>query len=637
MNFTLRYRPALDGLRAVAVVGIIAYHVGFPAVRGGWLGVDLFFVLSGFLICSVLLRQRLSDPPVPLRSFWAARARRLLPALALMLASVVALGFTLTPPSMRPVLRNDLIATLAYVSNWRFIWGNEAYFDSIANPSPLRHTWSLAVEEQFYLLFPLLLLVLLTWTRRRWWPAVILVLGAAGSAVLMAVLYDSGRHVDRVYYGTDTHAVGLLVGAATAVLLSPDAGALTAQTRARFDDVARRLSPLCLMLLLAAITEGAETWPFFYRGGLAAFAVVAVVVVVAAASEGPSQVQQLLAWEPLRRIGVISYGLYLWHWPVVVYIDAQRTGLDPWPLRAMQVVLTVSLATASYVLVEQRVRRGGFRSLVPGRPVPSVVTAAVVLPFLLLTSIAMPLSTVELNRHESNTAFRKTPYRATWTSAEAILVGNSVPSGLAEHFPRLRYPDLEVSDSTNAGCDLIGTEKVVGATVVPISNACRSFEKHWTDPVAGSHPDVVVYFVTQALLDDLSLDGRTVRRGTLAHWTYVAHRLSHLRSAALRAGARRFAVATLACHRISVIGPESERMNNDGFVRDLNGRVIEWARRHHTAVLDQYARLCAGGYHDAIDGITLYDDEMHFTARSAGIFWSWLAPAILKVASSSTE
>ena len=637
MKATIRYRPALDGLRAVAVLGIIAYHVGVPGTRGGWLGVDLFFVLSGFLICSVLLRQRLADPPVPLRSFWAARARRLLPALVLMLASVVALGFTLTPPSMRPVLRDDLIATLAYVSNWRFIWGNEAYFAAIANPSPLRHTWSLAVEEQFYLLFPLLLLVLLAWARRRWWPAVALALGAAGSTALMAVLYDGGRHVDRVYYGTDTHAVGLLVGAATAVLLSPAAGALTAGTRARLDDLARRLSPLCLVVVLAAIAGGAEAWPFFYRGGLAVLAVVAVVVVVAAASEGPSRVQQLLAWEPLRRVGVISYGLYLWHWPVVVYVDAQRTGLDPWALRAVQVALTFALASASYVLVERRVRLEGFRALVPGRPVPSMATAALILPLLLVASTALPLSTVELSRHESNTAFRKTPYRATWTSTEAILVGNSVPAGLAEHFPRLRYPDLAVSDSTNYGCDLLGTEKVVSGTVVPVTDACQSFEEHWTDPVAASHPDVVVYFVTQALLDDLRLDGRTVPRGTPAHWTYIEHRLSHLRSAALRAGASRFAVANLACHRLSVIGPESERMNNDGYVRDLDRHVADWARRHHTAVLDQYTRLCTGGYHDAIDGVTLYDDDLHFSSRSAGIFWSWLAPAILDVAGRQTR
>ncbi|MEP7091214.1 MAG: acyltransferase family protein [Nocardioidaceae bacterium] len=627
MTSARRYRPALDGLRGAAVLAIIGYHLGVPGVHGGWLGVDLFFVLSGFLICSLLLRQRLGEPPTPLRSFWAARARRLFPALALVLAAVVVLGFTLTPPSMRPVLRGDVLSTLGYVSNWRFVWGKEAYFASIANPSPLRHTWSLAVEEQFYLLFPLVLICVLRLPPR--WRAGVLALGAVASSLAMAVLYDGGRHLDRVYYGTDTHSFGLLVGAAAAMLLHP-AGGATAGLRGRLETAARRAAAPSLVVLVAALVAGRETWPLLYRGGLAGFSVLTVVVVVAAAAEQRSPVQAVLAWEPLRRVGVISYGLYLWHWPVLVYLDAERAGVGGWPLRVLQAALTGALALASYVLVERRVRRDGFAAILPGRPRQSLVAASLVLPVLLLGCTAMPLSSVELTAHHSNTTFAAAPYRPTWTSTRAMLVGNSVPAGLVEHFPRLRFPDLAVSASTNYGCDLLGTEKVVGGAVVPISDDCAAFEAHWSDPVRTVHPDVVVYFVTQTLLDDLRIDGHTVRRGTAAHWRFLDQRLSHLRRVALAAGAPGFDVVTLACHRLSVIGAESVRMNDDAEVRALNQHVKDWAHRHRVPVLDQYARLCSGGFHDAIDGTTLYDDDLHFTPRSAAVFWSWLAPAILR-------
>jgi peptidoglycan/LPS O-acetylase OafA/YrhL len=216
----LPYQPALDGLRAVAVLAVMLYHGQVAWVRGGWLGVDLFFVLSGYLITSLLLAEWATSGGIDLKGFWSRRARRLLPALFTTLAAVAAYGAFLAPPDTLARLRWDGLATLGYVANWRLLASHQSYFEQFADPSPLRHMWSLGIEEQYYLLWPLLLLGALRLARGRPRPLLWGTLVAAlASALAMAALYRPGGDPSRVYYGTDTRAHTLLVGCLLALVL----------------------------------------------------------------------------------------------------------------------------------------------------------------------------------------------------------------------------------------------------------------------------------------------------------------------------------------------------------------------------------------------------------------------------------
>lgn len=360
-----RHLPALDGLRALAVAGVVAYHLRLGWAGGGYLGVDLFFVLSGFLITGLLVEEHLVTGRIALGAFWARRARRLLPALLLLLAALAvaaALGAATHAVDLR-ALRDDALATIAYVANWHQLVAGQSYFAQFQAPSPLQHTWSLGIEEQFYVLWPLLLVVVLrsgrapgggTWSGRR---AVIAgTLGAAvASAALMGWLAASGAGLDRLYYGTDTRAFDLLAGAALALAVAarPEPG----RPARRLLHVAGPVAALVLLALWATAGAGQRPPRLMFEGGFLLAAVAAVVVLADARLAEPGPLGRVLRLAPLRLLGRISYGVYLWHWPVIVEVTPARTGLTGAGLDLVQVAVTLALAGTSYVLVEQPLRR----------------------------------------------------------------------------------------------------------------------------------------------------------------------------------------------------------------------------------------------------------------------------------------
>ena len=328
----LPYVGGLDGLRAFAVVAVLLYHAGVAAVPGGFLGVDVFFVLSGYLITSLLLAERERTGRIDLLRFWARRARRLLPAAVLVVVASVAAIAILHPREAGP-LRGDAIASLFYVNNWHQILAERSYFDAFERPSLLQHLWSLAVEEQFYLLWPLALGACLSALGRGRTVAVTLVAGVC-SAVFMAFLFQPGTDPSRVYYGTDTHAVGLLVGALLAFAwpLRPLVSVPRRRAAAALDAGAALAGAAVLIAML--------TWqdydPWVYRGGIAVVS-IATAVLVAAIAHPASRAGRWLGVAPLLWIGRRSYGIYLWHWPVMALT---RPGLDvdasPWLVVPLQ-------------------------------------------------------------------------------------------------------------------------------------------------------------------------------------------------------------------------------------------------------------------------------------------------------------
>jgi peptidoglycan/LPS O-acetylase OafA/YrhL len=347
---TRGYRPALDGIRALAVVAVICYHVGLP-VSGGFLGVDVFFVLSGYLITELLLAEHEASGRVRLGRFWARRARRLLPALLLVVAACA-----LEVARNEPLLglgprRSDMLATLAYYANWHFIATDQSYFAAYTGASPLRHMWSLAIEEQFYVAWPLLLVALLRLTRRaRWFRVVAVCATASASALALAVEYDVANP-SRAYLGTDARAHELLIGAGLAFAIQSG----------RLDRLRRlgRVVPLASTVLLAA-TVGAiilvpDTTPAYYRGGSVVFCSLVALLLLTVEVEPRGEVARLLSIRPFVLVGRISYGVYLWHWPLTLWLHAPDGG---WQRKSACLGLTFVAAALSYVLVEAPVRRG---------------------------------------------------------------------------------------------------------------------------------------------------------------------------------------------------------------------------------------------------------------------------------------
>jgi len=347
--------PGLDGLRAIAVLAVIAYHLNSEWVPGGLLGVGVFFTLSGYLITDLLLGQREATGRIQLGDFWLRRARRLLPALFLMLAVVVA-WVTLLDRSQLSSLRGDVLAAAAYVSNWWNIVREASYFARFGPPPPLDHLWSLAVEEQFYLIWPWLLLLGLRFVPGRYRLAGLTLAGAALSAAAMALIYQPGVDPTRVYEGTDTRACGLLVGAALAMVWPSRklrADAIGLRGRLGLDGV----GVLGLVVIALLILRTSEYSPFLYKGGIVLLS-VATVLVVAALVHPASWLGVAVGWTPLRWLGVRSYGIYLWHYPIIVLTAPGLQERASLSLEALQVVATIVVAALSWRFFEEPIRRG---------------------------------------------------------------------------------------------------------------------------------------------------------------------------------------------------------------------------------------------------------------------------------------
>jgi peptidoglycan/LPS O-acetylase OafA/YrhL len=395
-----KYLPGLDGLRAIAVTAVVAYHLGYGWAQGGLLGVGVFFTLSGYLITDILVGQWAARGLIKLGDFWLRRARRLLPALFVMLAVVTIWvnGFART---FVPAFRGNVIASVFYVSNWWFIGQHTSYYARFAPPTPLDHLWSLAVEEQFYLIWPWVVLLLL-WlagrpgkrrgahaaaggtlaaparppylTKRARSVLCVVTLGlAAVSALWMAKEYQPGYDPTRVYEGTDTRAFGLLIGAALAMVwptrrLGPGGApvAWTVPAAARWLLDAVGFAGLAGIILLIWRTN--EYSDFMFRGGMVLLSVATAATLAAAVTPG-SLFGRALGVQPLRWLGVRSYGIYLWHYPVIVLTAAAGTAGTPmsWE-RAVAVVAGTLLAAAlSWRFVEDPIRSGArLRWITPG-------------------------------------------------------------------------------------------------------------------------------------------------------------------------------------------------------------------------------------------------------------------------------
>ncbi len=717
---TLGHIRGLDGIRALSVLAIIAFHTGLNSVPGGFYGVDSFFVLSGFLITSLLLREWGGSGTIRLRRFWAGRARRLLPALFLLVATIGIVLAVVPRLLQTPHIIGDAVSTIFYFSNWYSIHGGVTYFALSSQPSPLLHTWSLAIEEQFYLVWPLVVLAVLKigtsrqprwsrdarrsaraghrvvpvlgggrllvgapaerdveWTRRRRLHALFAVacLGSLGSAILMAFLAPNG-YTTRAYYGTDTRAQALLVGAAIAIGL----------TLWREGSQRRWFTRSASVLAIAGVAGTAALWctttetsTFAFSGGFLVASLLAGAVVLGCAVAPRSLVVRLLELPPLPQWGRISYGVYLWYWPVLLVLTGQRLHWGVYPLFLARVGITVAIAAISYDFVEMPIRRGALRRWRSWIAAPIGAVAAISAVFVstlmpvgatvlegsqlrvvtTTTSTSTTTSTAPATAASSTSraaapADPPTPTTTTTTTTtvpsyispalpvvkatkpvKVLLVGDSVAGslgvGLADE---ARQYDVQIVNEGTPGCSLSMQNqiKVLFYTVTPdapcdVGNDPDSLLNTWRKWVDAYNPDVVVY-VARGETFDQEVGGQWLNSGEPSFDRYLTSRFRQA-VAVLGSKGATVVLATTPYYDSGTAptgGPWPEddpsRVQIDNAtMRDVASTTPAGADGSRVYVFDLNAAVSPGGkYSPTVGQVNVRcADGVHFT-QSGGIF-----------------
>lgn len=596
----LRYVPALDGVRAIAVLSVMAFHFGQGWLPGGYLGVDVFFVLSGFLITTILVQH--APTPFSARTFWIRRARRLFPALAVMLAAVFVYGLT-TGPLEQSAIRGQGIASIFYVNNWWLLLHGSEYFQALQQASPLLHTWTLSVEEQWYLILPLILLVLIS--LRRFTLGRLLVLTSAGAVLSFAwtvALVVGGAGENRIYLGTDTRAQQLLLGALLAVL---GVRALQrGQSRTGFARGQAWLGVVGLGGLLVAFAS----WPEGKWVGvqLPVAALLSAGLILGAATPG-TWVARTLSWEPLRLVGLISYGLYLWHWPITVILDEERTNA-PTPVRFL---FTFALATASYRFVERPIRRGA-----------GDLRWFLVLP-VALTSMAL-VCTPRADEASFGTGLPEhaaVPFSGTGPTV--FVIGDSVAGSLWDPLRDFPRQDVAVSGSLLLGCPILNLRIVPGVSdevaPTPAGVDCVAWQAQWRQDAARMRPQVGMFVGSSSLLLDVQ-DERGARQPFASEgYQAVVRRALDETLPDLRTD--RIVIATNPC---SALPPNqmNDQKNNLDRARWMRSFLAEYAADHGYGLVDLTTPTCQS------DTASFYFDGLHFTTDEALRMWDRIVPVI---------
>jgi peptidoglycan/LPS O-acetylase OafA/YrhL len=606
---------------------VLLFHGG--KLTGGYLGVDLFFVLSGYLITSLLLLEATATGSIGLAGFWARRARRLLPALFLVLAFVALYAVVIAEPSELHRIRADALATIGYVANWRFVFGGFDYFALFEAPSPLSHTWSLAIEEQFYVVWPLVVVGVLALTRRRsrrtgaparparamFWLSATLAVASAGWAL---VLWRWTHDPTRIYYGTDTRAAAILLGAALGAWTTWKGSAEHRSVRGAVD--ACGIVGAIVLAVAWARLSGAE----LYRGGLLVCGIAGLAVVAAAAQPHPGVLARVLGVRPLVALGLVSYGMYLWHWPLYLWLDAERVGLTGWPLLAIRMTVTLVVATASYRLVERPIRQGALSARTARWATPCAAAALILVTLLSTTGYVAPASAATAGTTDAQTAARRADRDPG--ARRLMVVGNSVAYFLAaDGFSRLRVtPPLVTLNAGKYACAYPVGERLrvddfsQGNAVLPcdagVAAAARRFR-----------PDVVLMMFSDSGSGQLLHHGRWLESCDAGYARWYRATLAAATRQFEAAGAR--VVLTTAPYS-QVLGYDEE----DKRQSDCTNEVFRaFARKHRDVRLIELGRFVCPSHatcRQKLHGAVLRVDGVHYRDAAARALARWMLPQL---------
>ena len=596
-NHAVPHLPALDGLRGLALLGVLLFHAN-GALPGGYLGVDLFFVLSGFLITSLLLAEHRATGRIALASFWIRRAKRLMPALLTVMLAVATYSRFFAKPDELSALRADGLATLAYVANWRTILAQKSYWDLFVAPSPLEHTWSLAIEEQFYVLWPLMVALLL----RRWRNRAVLVASltlTALSVIAMLALFHPER-ISRVYLGTDTRAAGILAGAALATVLAP--GTAFTQAKLRALDALGIASVLGLGVAWCSL-DGQD--PFLYRGGLWLTELGALVLITCATAGERSLVARALSFRPLTLVGTVSYGVYLWHWPIDVWLTQERLPLGRW-LPLLQIALTFAIAIVSYRLLEHPIRTGRLRL---GRTVYVVPSAVAVVVFVVVGATTARASSASAEPQAlappPTPAGPAEPMPDEPVQFRVMLVGDSTANSLGWGLRGLHTPGVSVDLMGRDGCTMLW-------------DTCDGHL--WAQHTASMHPNASLVFLGGAFLHGLTVKNRW-HKACHREWNHKFQETFTKRLDDLKATDTHVWAVTVPYP----LGPW-DRADFRAEVDCINATIRKAvAGSENVDVLDLAEYLCPNGrcQRDR-DGVPIRADGIHYSVEGAADLARWI-------------
>lgn len=602
----IKHRPLLDGTRGVMMCVVLGYHLGGPTkLPGAWVSMDFFFVLSGYLITTLLVKEYAQQGRLNLGLFYRRRVRRLGPALLAMLAGVFIIAGFLGGAETFPGLRKDGLSTLFYVANWRFIFSAQSYFDSF-NISLLRHAWSLAIEEQFYLAWPLVFIGLaLAVQFNRYKMMLILGVALIASVLWMSHLAQGNVDLSRAYYGTDTRGQGLLVGSMMALFLWRD----------RWDSVRARgvaswLGTLALLGLVVMMFVFADTSRAVYtHAGFLLITLTSAVFIFGCARADSGPLNWIFGNRLSRHMGVVSYSFYLWHWPIIVFMSPARLDWNPWMLDAARVAVSLGLAELTYWYLEKPIHEQRWTMRHQGR-----VMAAAFIACLALLYVVTSNSTSPTTQERTGPAPEK----------RVMVLGDSLGFVLAILVPP-NYP-FQVEGSYQAHCDIIGNRIYTGSTIDEVTPKCHGWQQRWAAALRGESADVSgsadAVLVTLGLrqLFDIAEEDQRIVVGSTA-WENRYRKAVNDAVAIIRSATDAPVLwLDVPCYRWDASGGDGEEYDAER-LNTVNRLLKEVLSEHEGIEVVAYSKTVCRGPNGTESDPVLRPDGAHLTPQASAELW----------------
>lgn len=630
---TRPFHPGLEGLRGVAVVVVLLFHDGFVWMQGGFLGVSTFFTLSGFLITGLLVSEYDRTGRIDLLRFWSRRFRRLMPAALLTLFGVAIFGYMAADVTQHERLLGDGLSALFYVANWWLIVTDVGYAGLMGSPSPIQHFWSLAIEEQYYVFYPLMAsagLVLAGLSRRTLGVALLVMMTAAWTWMAWLAMGEVSNA--RIYYGTDTRCAELLAGGVLALAVTGR------QIPERHQTAISWLGVLGLAVSLWFWATSSTEHESLYMGGLVLFTAASVTIIVAAIQPvGP--VRWLLSGAVLRWIGRVSYGAYLIHWPIYLWLNPERTGLDGLPLTALRMGLTSICAAISYRWLEEPIRSGrrilGWRRWVA----PPVAALAVIAAFTMASGWASrqpPRSVPSIVAHPPSLSPGNSRMATNRSPIRILVLGDSVSHNIGDGLIRWakKTGRAEVVNKARKGCGIAR-----GAWVNDLTRThriCDDWKRGYERPILRYDPDLVVVYSAGFDLVNRQLDSwdAPLAIGDADYDRWLRSEYDSAVALFSRQGAHVVWISPLCLGRKpgpggnSPLEPERTRLLTKNIVKPLAHES------NHVSYADLYSQVCPGGqFTNEFAGIPNFrPDGIHFSERGADWVANWLGLQLLAIA-----